>query len=119
MLIGILLGVLIGVLPGSVGANGVAILLPLTFTDAADVGDHHAVRASTGGRCSAVRSRRSCSTYRRAMVRWRPRFDGYPMAQKGRAGEALTAAFTSSFVGALFAIILITFLAPARRRSSR
>ena len=34
------------------------------------------------------------------------------MAQKGRAGEALTAAFTSSFVGALFAIILITFLAP-------
>ena len=39
-------------------------------------------------------------------------FDGYPMAQKGRAGEALTAAFTSSFVGALFAIILITFLAP-------
>jgi hypothetical protein len=32
MLIGILLGVLIGVLPGLGGANGVAILLPLTFT---------------------------------------------------------------------------------------
>ena len=31
-------------------------------------------------------------------------FDGYPMAQKGQAGEALTAAFTSSFVGALFAV---------------
>ncbi len=28
-------------------------------------------------------------------------FDGYPMAQQGRAGAALTAAFTSSFVGAL------------------
>jgi putative tricarboxylic transport membrane protein len=39
-------------------------------------------------------------------------FDGYPMAQQGRAGEALTAAFTSSFVGALFAVIAITFLAP-------
>ena len=39
-------------------------------------------------------------------------FDGYPMAQKGQAGEALTAAFTSSFVGALFAVIVITFLAP-------
>jgi putative tricarboxylic transport membrane protein len=39
-------------------------------------------------------------------------FDGYPMAQQGRAGEAMTAAFTSSFVGALFAVILITFLAP-------
>jgi putative tricarboxylic transport membrane protein len=31
---------------------------------------------------------------------------------EGKAGEALTAAFTSSFVGALFAILLITFLAP-------
>jgi putative tricarboxylic transport membrane protein len=34
------------------------------------------------------------------------------MAQKGRAAQALTTAFTSSFVGALFAVILITFLAP-------
>ena len=32
MLIGITLGVLIGVLPGLGGANGVAILLPLTFS---------------------------------------------------------------------------------------
>ena len=31
MFIGIFLGVLIGVLPGLGGANGVAILLPLTF----------------------------------------------------------------------------------------
>jgi putative tricarboxylic transport membrane protein len=39
-------------------------------------------------------------------------FDGHPMAQKGKAGEALTAAFTSSFVGALFAVIMITLVAP-------
>jgi putative tricarboxylic transport membrane protein len=39
-------------------------------------------------------------------------FDGYPMAQRGRAGEALTAAFTSSFIGALVAVLMITFLAP-------
>jgi putative tricarboxylic transport membrane protein len=39
-------------------------------------------------------------------------FDGYPMAQQGRAAQALTAAFTSSFVGAMFAVALITFLAP-------
>ncbi|MDP3224068.1 MAG: tripartite tricarboxylate transporter permease, partial [Rubrivivax sp.] len=32
MVLGIVLGVLIGVLPGLGGANGVAILLPLTFT---------------------------------------------------------------------------------------
>src|SRR6202790_2558499 len=39
-------------------------------------------------------------------------FDGYPMAQQGRAAEALTAAFTSSFIGSLVAVLLITFLAP-------
>ena len=43
MVIGIVLGVLIGVLPGLGGANGVAILLPLTFSHVADLGDHHAV----------------------------------------------------------------------------
>ena len=31
MFLGVMLGVLIGVLPGLGGANGVAILLPLTF----------------------------------------------------------------------------------------
>src|SRR5262249_52254745 len=39
-------------------------------------------------------------------------FDGYPLAQQGRAGEALTGAFTSSFVGAFFAVLMITFIAP-------
>jgi len=38
-------------------------------------------------------------------------FDGFPMAQQGRAAQALTAAFTSSFVGAIFAVLLITFIA--------
>ena len=32
MFVGIVLGVIIGVLPGLGGANGVAILLPLTFS---------------------------------------------------------------------------------------
>jgi TctA family transporter len=35
------------------------------------------------------------------------------MAQKGQAAEALTAAFTSSFIGSLVAVMLITFLAPS------
>jgi putative tricarboxylic transport membrane protein len=39
-------------------------------------------------------------------------FDGHPMARRGEGGQALTAAFTSSFVGALFSVVLITFFAP-------
>ena len=34
------------------------------------------------------------------------------MAQKGNAGEALTGAFTSSFIGAFVAVVMITFMAP-------
>jgi putative tricarboxylic transport membrane protein len=39
-------------------------------------------------------------------------FDGYPLARRGKSGQALTASFTSSFVGALFSTVLITLFAP-------
>jgi putative tricarboxylic transport membrane protein len=38
-------------------------------------------------------------------------FDGYPMAQQGRRRSA-DGAFTSSFIGAFVAVVMITFLAP-------
>ena len=60
MFVGIILGVLIGVLPGLGGANGVAILLPLTFT-MSPTSAIIMLSTSTGVRCSAGRSRRSCS----------------------------------------------------------
>jgi putative tricarboxylic transport membrane protein len=111
MLIGILLGVLIGVLPGLGGANGVAILLPLTFTmpptSAIIMLSCIYWGALFGGAITSILFNIPGEPWSVATT-----FDGYPMAQQGRAGEALTAAFTSSFVGALFAVILITFLAP-------
>jgi len=67
MVVGIVLGVVIGVLPGLGGANGVAILLPLTFS-MPPTSPSSCCPVSTGERCSAGRSPRSCSTYRRAMV---------------------------------------------------
>jgi putative tricarboxylic transport membrane protein len=39
-------------------------------------------------------------------------FDGYPLARQGQSGQALTGAFTSSFIGALFSTVLITLFAP-------
>ena len=39
-------------------------------------------------------------------------FDGYPMAKRGQAGQALTAAFGSHFVGAVVATLMLTFFAP-------
>ncbi|MEO8755190.1 MAG: tripartite tricarboxylate transporter permease, partial [Casimicrobiaceae bacterium] len=111
MLVGILLGVLIGVLPGLGGANGVAILLPLTFsippTSAIIMLSCIYWGALFGGAITSILFNIPGEPWSVATT-----FDGYPMAQKGRAGEALTAAFTSSFVGALFGVLLITFLAP-------
>jgi len=111
MFIGIILGVLIGVLPGLGGANGVAILLPLTFsmspTSAIIMLSCIYWGALFGGAITSILFNIPGEPWSVATT-----FDGHPMAQKGQAGEALTAAFTSSFVGALFAVIMITLVAP-------
>ena len=111
MFVGITLGVLIGVLPGLGGANGVAILLPLTFsmspTSAIVMLSCIYWGALFGGAITSVLFNIPGEPWSVATT-----FDGYPMAQKGKAGAALTAAFTSSFVGAFVAVVMITFLAP-------
>ncbi len=111
MFIGIILGVLIGVLPGLGGANGVAILLPLTFsmspTSAIVMLSCLYWGALFGGAITSILFNIPGEPWSVATT-----FDGYPMAQKGKAGQALTAAFTSSFVGAFVAVLMITFLAP-------
>ncbi len=116
MLIGVVLGVIIGVLPGLGGANGVAILLPLTFSMAQSPGGTTSAiillsciywGALFGGAITSILFNIPGEPWSVATT-----FDGYPLAQLGRAGNALTAAFTSSFVGALVAVIVITFLSP-------
>ena len=111
MVLGIVLGVIIGVLPGLGGANGVAILLPLTFsmppTSAIIMLSCIYWGALFGGAITSILFNIPGEPWSVATT-----FDGYPMAQQGKAGEALTAAFTSSFVGALFAVIMITLVAP-------
>jgi putative tricarboxylic transport membrane protein len=116
MFAGVILGVIIGVLPGLGGANGVAILLPLTFSMAQLPGGTTSAiillsciywGALFGGAITSILFNIPGEPWSVATT-----FDGYPLAQNGRAGAALTAAFTSSFVGALVAVILITFLSP-------
>ena len=111
MMVGLLLGIFVGVLPGLGGPNGVAILLPLTFT----MDPTSAIvmlsciywGALFGGAITSILFNIPGEAWSVATT-----FDGYPMAQQGQAAEALTAAFTSSFIGSLFAVLLITFLAP-------
>ncbi|KRE20462.1 tricarboxylate transporter [Bosea sp. Root483D1] len=111
MVIGITLGVVIGVLPGLGGANGVAILLPLTFsmppTSAIILLTSIYWGALFGGAITSILFNIPGEPWSVATT-----FDGHPMAQNGKADEALVGAFTASFVGAIFAVVLITFLAP-------
>jgi len=111
MIVGIVLGVLIGVLPGLGGANGVAILLPLTFsmspTSAIIMLSCIYWGALFGGAITSILFNIPGEPWSVATT-----FDGYPMAQNGQAGKALAAAFTSSFVGAFLAVVMITFIAP-------
>jgi TctA family transporter len=109
MVVGVLLGILVGVLPGLGAPNGVALLLPLTFTmspvsaiillscmywGALFGGSITSILFNIPGEPSSVATT----------------FDGYPMARQGKAGEALTAAFSSALLGALVGVLLLTFL---------
>src|ERR1700687_1645454 len=98
MMVGLVLGIFVGVLPGLGGPNGVAILLPLTFT----MDPTSAIvmlsciywGALFGGAITSILFNIPGEAWSVATT-----FDGYPMAQQGKAAEALTAAFTSSFIG--------------------
>ena len=109
MVVGVLLGILVGVLPGLGAPNGVSLLLPLTFSmdpvaaiilltsmywGALFGGSTTSILFNIPGEPSSVATT----------------FDGYPLAQKGRATEALSFAFLSAGFGAMVGVIVITLL---------
>jgi len=109
MAAGVLLGILVGVLPGLGAPNGVSLLIPLTFTmdpisaiilltsmywGALFGGSTTSILFNIPGEPSSVATT----------------FDGYPMAQQGQATQALTLAFMSAGIGALFGVVVITVL---------
>jgi putative tricarboxylic transport membrane protein len=108
---GILLGAVVGVLPGLGVANGVAILIPLTFGMPPNSAIILLAAIYWGGLFGGVIT---SILFNIPGEPWSvaTTFDGYPMAKKGQAGKALTAAFGSHLVGAVFATTMLTFFAP-------
>ncbi|NCO21959.1 MAG: tripartite tricarboxylate transporter permease [Rhodobacterales bacterium] len=112
-LAGCFLGTIMGALPGLGPSNGVAILIPLAFT--LGLGATPALILLTsvyygamyGGRISSILL--NIPGDEPAMMTC---LDGYPMAQQGRAGEALALSGVASFVGAFFATWGLVLLAP-------
>ncbi len=115
--IGCVLGTIIGALPGLGPSNGVAILIPITFTLGLDATSALVLMTSVyfgamyGGRISSILL--NIPGDEPALM---TTLDGYPMAKQGRAGDALVLSGVASFVGALLATIGLMFLAPLLSR---
>jgi putative tricarboxylic transport membrane protein len=114
---GCFLGTIIGALPGLGPSNGVAILIPLTFTLGLDATSALVLMTSVyygamyGGRISSILL--NIPGDEPALL---TTLDGYPMAKAGRAGDALVLSGVASFVGALLATIGLMLLAPVLAR---
>ena len=112
-LLGCFLGTIIGALPGLGPSNGVAILIPLVFslglpaTPALILLTSVYYGAMYGGRISSILL--NIPGDEPALM---TTLDGYPMARKGQAGEALALSGIASFFGAFFATWGLVFLAP-------
>ncbi|WP_336366134.1 tripartite tricarboxylate transporter permease [Marinobacter sp. C2H3] len=116
-LFGAFVGTLIGCLPGLGPANGVAILIPLAFTLGLPPATAMILLTSVyagamyGGRISSILL--NVPGDEPAMMTC---LDGYPMAQQGRAADALAFSAIASFMGSLIGCIGLILLAPVLAR---
>ena len=114
---GCFIGTIVGALPGLGPSNGVAIMIPLTFSLGLDATSSLVLLtaiyygAMYGGRISSILL--NIPGDEPAMMTC---LDGHPMAKAGRAGDALVISGFASFVGALLATIGLMLLAPALSR---
>ena len=105
------IGIVLGALPGISSTMALAILLPFSFA----MGKTHAMvflmgvfyGSVYGGSISAILL--NIPGTPGSMV---TQLDGYPMARKGRAGEALTFAIVASTIGGVLGLLALVTLAP-------
>ena len=111
MFIGVFAGIIIGVLPGLGTTFAVTVLLTITFGMDSYAGMYLLLGAYVGsvygGSITAILINTPGTNSAVATA-----FDGYPLAEKGRAGDALNAALFASTVGGLVSAFALMFFAP-------
>ena len=111
MILATMLGIVIGALPGLGTVTALAMVLPFTFVLTAPqaIGMLLAIYVSSvfGGSVPAVLINVPGTPQSAATS-----FDGYPMAQRGRANEALGWVTVASTIGGIFSTIVLIFAAP-------
>ncbi len=109
--LGTFLGVYIGAIPGLSGTMAVSLLVSLTYawseTPAIALIMGVFVGVVYGGSRSAI-----LLNIPGAPAAVATGFDGYPLAQKGKAAEAMGLACVQSFIGTLLGILALAFLTP-------
>ena len=109
--LGTLLGVYIGAIPGLSGTMAVSLLVSLTYawseTPAIALIMGVFVGVVYGGSRSAI-----LLNIPGAPAAVATGFDGYPLAQKGKAAEAMGLTAVQSFIGTLLGILALAFLTP-------
>ncbi len=108
---GTCIGLLFGAIPGLGGTTALALLIPLTFgmeqSDAILLMGGSMAATSTGGSVTAILLNTPGIAPNAATV-----FDGFPLAQQGRAGEAIGAAATASATGGLIGVFTLLAVIP-------
>lgn len=111
LLIGAFVGMVVGLFPGFGPAAGIAVLLPMTFglepTTAIIMLAGIYYGSMYGGTITSILINTPGESATVAST-----LDGYPLAQKGRAGPALVMQAVASFIGGTIGVILICSLAP-------
>lgn len=109
--LGLVAGLFIGVLPGLGPLMGIVLMLPVAFhlPPVAAMGMLIAIYigGSAGGSISAILLRIPGTPLAAATL-----FDGYPLAQKGRAQDAVGLAVSASALGGLIGGIVLLFFSP-------
>jgi putative tricarboxylic transport membrane protein len=114
LFLGVVIGLLFGVMPGLGGTTAIAILMPLTFSM-----EPNNAMALIGGIMGAVSAGGSITAILLNTPGTAPNaatcFDGYPLAQQGKAGAAIGAAAAASTLGGLIGVVVLIAVIPVMK----
>lgn len=112
IVVGTLFGMVCGALPGLSTSMAIILCLPFTYAMAPIMAIVMMIAVYVGGACggsiSAILIKTPGTPEAVATT-----FDGYPMAQNGKAGEALGLAVTASSFGTIFSAFVMLVASPA------
>src|SRR3970040_1472496 len=115
LMLGVVVGLIFGVIPGLGGTTAIALLIPFTYgidpNDAMMLMGGIMGSVSMGGSISAILINTPGMAPNAATC-----FDGFPLAQQGKAGMALGAAGASSSLGGLFGVFILIAVIPIAKQ---